>query len=728
MRFDRVAETNSNSEFDGNNGPWFGLSLHHRRLLDSLQDGWLRPPGEKTGLILGNSAFVSEQFETGKHTIIVQLKFVADKLPSLDVFVLRGERWFPCKLMEIESSDHTVYWPGSLPTFAVSALYVKNDQERIRLSTLARQFSNLSLPIDVTVNTTESISPQHQHEPPESNRRIDIPHDEDAIRGAMSMAVWAVPKTDPWLELLVTSLSFDNKKTTKSAANVEANWWRVPPWSDWPNNVKIKDLQDGFWRSAIEVFSEHSGQSGVSPYVLAEKIKSKADSAYCTDYSSTDTSAWLDNTNQILRADSVFSVINWQHNPVGKAIQLVLTRPEPDNFKTWRRDIHDLPPIVWWSAAVLCGLKHGYKRLNLCFRGEVPLQEALTIHALQSCNLSLKNMKWPSLTGDPNWRRNGDGFELLWGNAVIAQKQGNARSRWYVADFKKDLIRSSAVTLAKELNWTCLRQTLQLKSGQIAYSGTGEIEIRDHRLAIHGEITLEMPSNVDIRSELDVESFRHLVAVSAGQLPDPPQVVAQVSISKNHIITGLNYVPDFVSETEEAELVAKIDSNVWLTDIKRRVQHYGWRYDYANRQVNPAMRIDDLPDWAIEIAHRLVDQKLVKQMPDQLIVNEYKGSQGIGRHIDSEPYFADNIAMISLLESWEMVFRQKSNSKIKHNIMLDNRSVAIMSGPARYLWTHEIPSRKYEPGPELLDGKRSRKLRKRRLSLTFRKVLHEILR
>ena len=47
-------------------------------------------------------------------------------------------------------------------------------------------------------------------------------------------------------------------------------------------------------------------------------------------------------------------------------------------------------------------------------------------------------------------------------------------------------------------------------------------------------------------------------------------------------------------------------------------------------------------------------------------------------------------------------------------LRLDRRSAAILTGDARYRWTHEIPKRKNEPG---------RVARGRRLSLTFRKVL-----
>ena len=124
------------------------------------------------------------------------------------------------------------------------------------------------------------------------------------------------------------------------------------------------------------------------------------------------------------------------------------------------------------------------------------------------------------------------------------------------------------------------------------------------------------------------------------------------------------------------------------------------------------MYLGRLPDWADDLAQRLFESGLVPQLPDQVIVNEYIENQGIGPHTDAAS-FADGIATISLLESWDMVFREKS-TKRKVGQALERRSVAVVTGDARYRWTHEIPSRKTEPG---------RGTRGRRISLTFRKVI-----
>ena len=188
---------------------------------------------------------------------------------------------------------------------------------------------------------------------------------------------------------------------------------------------------------------------------------------------------------------------------------------------------------------------------------------------------------------------------------------------------------------------------------------------------------------------------------------------------RGELIPGLVCKPDFITEDEEAKLLARIDEAEWSEELHRRVQHFGWRYDYRQRQIDETMRLGDLPAWAEELARRLVSEGLVDARPDQLIVNEYCGNQGITRHIDQPRSFAGQVATISLLETWGMVFRRRGG-KDKVEKRLARRSVAVLTGEARYQWTHEIPARNTEPaGP----GASGRVERKRRISLTFRRVV-----
>ena len=189
------------------------------------------------------------------------------------------------------------------------------------------------------------------------------------------------------------------------------------------------------------------------------------------------------------------------------------------------------------------------------------------------------------------------------------------------------------------------------------------------------------------------------------------------------VVPGLVYQRNFLGEEQERHLVEWLDAQAWSDELKRRVQHYGWRYDYKDRAVDWSMRLGELPQPLLDLAQRLYAGKLVPQMPDQVIVNEYKAGQGISIHVDKVGSFADGIATISLLESWEMNFHAPSRRGTRgHSVpcLLDRRSVAVMNGPARWKWRHEIKARESDP-PRGGTGKR--RPRSRRISLTFRKVL-----
>src|ERR1700680_3970964 len=102
-------------------------------------------------------------------------------------------------------------------------------------------------------------------------------------------------------------------------------------------------------------------------------------------------------------------------------------------------------------------------------------------------------------------------------------------------------------------------------------------------------------------------------------------------------IPGLGYYPYLLPKSEQQQILQEIDSRPWRSDLKRRVQHYGYKYDYKARSVDRSMYVGPLPPFALEVGQRLLDQGLVEEMPDQLIVNEYEPGQGITAHIDCQP-------------------------------------------------------------------------------------------
>ena len=183
-------------------------------------------------------------------------------------------------------------------------------------------------------------------------------------------------------------------------------------------------------------------------------------------------------------------------------------------------------------------------------------------------------------------------------------------------------------------------------------------------------------------------------------------------------VPGLNFLEGFLTPEEQSCCVRWIDSadGEWRNDLSRRVQHYGWRYDYKGRAITPDMHLGALPDWLDKIAQKLHDETgLFDRVPEQVIVNEYLPGQGIATHIDHRG-FGPTVCMVSLLDDWEMDFSE--HWKDKTPALLQRGSGVLLTGPSRSLWQHGIAPRKSEP---LDNGRRDRK---RRLSLTFRTVVN----
>src|SRR5882672_8982323 len=83
-------------------------------------------------------------------------------------------------------------------------------------------------------------------------------------------------------------------------------------------------------------------------------------------------------------------------------------------------------------------------------------------------------------------------------------------------------------------------------------------------------------------------------------------------------IEGMTYLPDFLTPSEQEAVLREVDRSPWRSDLKRRVQHYGYRYDYKARRVDPAMYLGPLPAFAMSVANRLVERSLFSHLPDQL--------------------------------------------------------------------------------------------------------------
>lgn len=204
-----------------------------------------------------------------------------------------------------------------------------------------------------------------------------------------------------------------------------------------------------------------------------------------------------------------------------------------------------------------------------------------------------------------------------------------------------------------------------------------------------------------------------------------------VALTQHVEVEGLYVFYDFIDETEEQRLLAAVKDKSWNTLPRRRVQHWGYEFDYKTRNIDITKPLGGLPDFVSEVVKRMNDAAVVEEEDeatgtkvqrrrwpesDQLTVNEYEEGVGIGAHIDTHSAFHDGIISLSLGSSCVMTLSLPDSSQHK-SVFLPRRSLLVMTGAARYQWRHAIPFRRYD----CVHGQLIKREGKR-VSFTFRRV------
>jgi len=176
------------------------------------------------------------------------------------------------------------------------------------------------------------------------------------------------------------------------------------------------------------------------------------------------------------------------------------------------------------------------------------------------------------------------------------------------------------------------------------------------------------------------------------------------------VLPGLCSSEDFVSESEEAALIARIDDTnlspfrfqQWTG--KRVTQSFGWTYDFESGRFS---RAEPIPEWLAPLKDRaaafadLDPSDLV-----QALLIRYDPGAGIGWHKD-RPVF-EHVIGISLGAAATMRFRRRAEKKFERvSAPLAPRGIYHLSGEARHGWEHSI-AEMAEP----------------RWSITFRSLAH----
>jgi len=200
---------------------------------------------------------------------------------------------------------------------------------------------------------------------------------------------------------------------------------------------------------------------------------------------------------------------------------------------------------------------------------------------------------------------------------------------------------------------------------------------------------------------------------------------------KDHCLpNGLKIVPNFITQEQEKEILQSFDweeKNHESILKHREVKHFGFEFSYKTNNIDPDLPLDDkIPDLCTAVAVAAYQAGLTSSTPDQLTVNKYLPGQGIPPHIDSHDCCTDTILSLSLGSGVTMEFRGPKGEHVP--VWLPPRSLLIMSGEARYCWSHGITPRHCDTVPHsvlgLEQGLEGLTLAHRdtRVSLTFRKT------
>jgi alkylated DNA repair dioxygenase AlkB len=121
---------------------------------------------------------------------------------------------------------------------------------------------------------------------------------------------------------------------------------------------------------------------------------------------------------------------------------------------------------------------------------------------------------------------------------------------------------------------------------------------------------------------------------------------------------------------------------------RRRVVSFGWRYDYAGRQVRPSAEV---PEFLLPLRERAAEVAgLSAESLQQVLVTEYAPGAPIGWHRD-KPMFQDVVA-ISFLAPCLLRFRRRlRDGWERRSLEVMPRSAYLLSGAARAEWEHSIP-------------------------------------
>ncbi|MBH1445906.1 alpha-ketoglutarate-dependent dioxygenase AlkB [Stenotrophomonas maltophilia] len=717
-------------------GGLLGLVLDQAEFLYFLSSEWVEPSSGH--LVLGVRQPCGSRAACSTD---VAIWFSTQLLSDQQVMVWRNGTWLDIALEDLLPEDEFVSWHGPMPAFAVDHFCVNSEAVKAKLLALAHSFVDMEVPIQPFNVCVFSQSAPPGEVP--SMKSCPPPRNWNALRGAAAMAAFAVPAIDPWIELFCDLVDVGSARP-KSIKELGVPWWEAAIWSRRQEQSELPAL----WRAIVARFGDPERLKDWRAKNILDEICKHAlllgENPSRLEKLSEGAKALLDDRGTVMELGA-------HDDFLALTLQLVLLRPTPERFLGWREDWPAIPPGVWWTGMTLAGYIQGYRSLPIHFRGSPECRKLLALKTWQNA-CEIGSERWASVTPKKlTWNVDADLISMTADGMTWAEHRLGTRGSWYRADLDNSTLQAVAQQIALEECPESLDHSVSVENKSIQVVGDGVLDVEEDGRVLNarGRVEFVFGQGVSLAASLNTNRFRVWLATASisRRLARPRRILAVdhmpdiergsqvdqgstpsirkvsdaggvragggIEVKGGRSPQGLSLLPNFITDEEESRLVSIIDSLEWDRTMKRQVQHYGWRYDYKARQIRPENFLGPLPDWASELAERLLAYGVLTESPDQVIVNNYYGNQGISKHIDCKGCFRGPIVTVSLLETWDMIFTRKINSEsLKFIQPLLRCSAVVLAGESRNSWQHEIPQRIKEHGIR----------RERRLSITFRKV------
>lgn len=197
-----------------------------------------------------------------------------------------------------------------------------------------------------------------------------------------------------------------------------------------------------------------------------------------------------------------------------------------------------------------------------------------------------------------------------------------------------------------------------------------------------------------------------------------------IKVKKIKTVPGLYYIPDILSHYPDLKsdgIIGELDKNKWeqvsANENSRVVQMYGYKYNYNTNNIKePTQPFIPCITRLKDILEEIVMEIIPNANPfNQCIVNNYTTGQGISKHIDN-PLYGNTIGCYTIGDMYSGATFKFRKDDIVKTIYIEPNSLYIMSGDARYVFTHEMVKAKKDKVKDNMIH------RDRRISITFRNV------